>query len=75
VIRVLFQGEERCSYSPGSPTNLHISTDIVVTVLAVNGKSDPHWYRGPNAVPVARGELLCPVEHSPSGTEERYEET
>jgi carbon storage regulator len=54
---------------------VHISTDIIVTVLEVNGKRIRIGIDAPTEVPIARGELLCPEATPPRGAKNPCEET
>jgi carbon storage regulator len=54
---------------------VHISTDIIVTVLGVDGNRIRIGIDAPRQVPVVRGELYGPVAKPPGSIEERCEET
>jgi carbon storage regulator len=53
---------------------VHISTDITVTVLEVNGNRIRIGIDAPRQVPIVRGELCRPIGKPPESVEERCKE-
>ena len=58
-----------------SGQTVHISTNIIVTVLEVDGKRTRIGIDAPSKVPILRGELCTPFVKLPGSAEARCVET